>query len=186
VPKKPARTQRCRRAHYHQAGTRGVRHWPSNTPVAPTHAMSVVHANQDAAARWLLERRDLAERRETIGMIMNAALLAFIALEHLVGCHQFVPRAPLSGPPRRCSRPPPPSLGEGRRTKPSLLALKAAVWTAITACRRANRYGQKPGRARLCVWRPRVRFRVCVTLARAWRTMLSWTEHCALLRNAGS
>jgi hypothetical protein len=24
-------------------------------PVAPTHAMRVVHANQDAAARWLLE-----------------------------------------------------------------------------------------------------------------------------------
>jgi hypothetical protein len=48
-------------------------------PVAATHAMSVVHANQDAAARWLLERRDLVERRETIGIIMNAALLVFIA-----------------------------------------------------------------------------------------------------------
>jgi hypothetical protein len=54
-------------------------------PVAPTHAMSVVHANQDAAARWLLERRDLAERRETIGMIINAALLVFIALSILLG-----------------------------------------------------------------------------------------------------
>jgi hypothetical protein len=32
--------------------------------------MSVVHANQDAAARWLLERRDLAERRESIGLIV--------------------------------------------------------------------------------------------------------------------
>jgi hypothetical protein len=38
-------------------------------PVAPTHAMNVVHANQDAAARWLFERRDLAERRETIALI---------------------------------------------------------------------------------------------------------------------
>jgi hypothetical protein len=47
--------------------------------------MSVVHANQDAAARWLLERRDLAERRETIGMIINAALLVFIALSILLG-----------------------------------------------------------------------------------------------------
>jgi hypothetical protein len=54
-------------------------------PVAPTHAMSVVHANQDAAAKWLMERRDLAERRETIGMIMNAALLVFIAWTILLG-----------------------------------------------------------------------------------------------------
>jgi hypothetical protein len=54
-------------------------------PVAPTHAMSVVHANQDTAAKWLMERRDLAERRETIGMIMNAALLVFIAWTILLG-----------------------------------------------------------------------------------------------------
>jgi hypothetical protein len=54
-------------------------------PVAPTHAMSVVHANQDAAAKWLTERRDSAERRETIGMIMNAALLVFIAWTILLG-----------------------------------------------------------------------------------------------------
>jgi hypothetical protein len=47
--------------------------------------MSVVHANQDAAAKWLMERRDLAERRETIGMIMNAALLVFIAWTILLG-----------------------------------------------------------------------------------------------------
>jgi hypothetical protein len=47
--------------------------------VGPTHAMSVVHANQDAAARWLLERRDLAERRETIGLIISATLLVFMA-----------------------------------------------------------------------------------------------------------
>jgi hypothetical protein len=53
--------------------------------VAATHAMSAVHANQDAAARWLLERRDLVERRETIGMIMNAALLVFIASSILLG-----------------------------------------------------------------------------------------------------
>src|SRR5271169_2022763 len=48
-------------------------------PVAPTHAMSVVHANQDAAGRWLLERR------ETIGMITNASLLVFIVLGILLG-----------------------------------------------------------------------------------------------------
>jgi hypothetical protein len=47
--------------------------------------MNVVHANQDAAAKWLMERRDLAERRETIGMIMNAALLVFIAWTILLG-----------------------------------------------------------------------------------------------------
>jgi hypothetical protein len=40
-------------------------------PVAPTHAMNVVHAHQDAAAQWLRERRDLAERRETIALILN-------------------------------------------------------------------------------------------------------------------
>jgi hypothetical protein len=41
--------------------------------------------SQDAAAKWLMERRDLAERRETIGMIMNAALLVFIAWTILLG-----------------------------------------------------------------------------------------------------
>ena len=34
-------------------------------PVAPTHAMKVVHSHQDAAAQWLREKRDLSERRET-------------------------------------------------------------------------------------------------------------------------
>jgi hypothetical protein len=32
-----------------------------------------------------MERRDLAERREKIGMIMNAALLGFIAWTILLG-----------------------------------------------------------------------------------------------------
>jgi hypothetical protein len=54
-------------------------------PVAPTHAMNVVHANQDAAAKWLMERRDLAERRETVGMIVNVALLVFISWTMLLG-----------------------------------------------------------------------------------------------------
>jgi hypothetical protein len=54
-------------------------------PVAPTHAMNVVHANQDAAAKWLMERRDLAERRETTAMITNVALLVFIAWTILLG-----------------------------------------------------------------------------------------------------
>jgi hypothetical protein len=54
-------------------------------PVAPTHAMNVVHANQDSAAKWLMERRDLAERRETMGMIVNVALLAFISWTILLG-----------------------------------------------------------------------------------------------------
>jgi hypothetical protein len=40
--------------------------------------MRVVHAHQDAAAQWLTERRDLAERRESITMILNIALLAFV------------------------------------------------------------------------------------------------------------
>jgi hypothetical protein len=31
------------------------------TPVAPTHAMRVAHAHQDAAAQWLTEWRDLEE-----------------------------------------------------------------------------------------------------------------------------
>jgi hypothetical protein len=54
-------------------------------PVAPTHAMNVVHANQDSAAKWLMERRDLAERRETMGMIVNVALLVFISWTILLG-----------------------------------------------------------------------------------------------------
>jgi hypothetical protein len=54
-------------------------------PVAPTHAMNVVHANQDSAAKWLMERRDLAERRETMGMIVNVALLVFVSWTILLG-----------------------------------------------------------------------------------------------------
>jgi hypothetical protein len=54
-------------------------------PVAPTHAMNVVHAHQDAAAQWLRERRDLAERRETIALILNVALLVFVSLTVLLG-----------------------------------------------------------------------------------------------------
>jgi hypothetical protein len=38
----------------------------------------VVHTHQDAAAQWLREKRDLAERRETIGIVMSIALLVFI------------------------------------------------------------------------------------------------------------
>jgi hypothetical protein len=30
-------------------------------PVAPTHAMKVVHTHQDAAAQWLREKRDVAD-----------------------------------------------------------------------------------------------------------------------------
>ena len=48
------------------------------TPVAPTHAMRVVHAHQDAAAQWLTERRDIEERQRTISMILSVALLVFL------------------------------------------------------------------------------------------------------------
>jgi hypothetical protein len=65
--------------------------------------ISVVHANQDAAAKWLLERRDLAERRATIGMIMNAALLAFIALSIFLS---VISVCSAGSTARRCSRPP--------------------------------------------------------------------------------
>ena len=54
-------------------------------PVAPTHAMKVVHTHQDAAAQWLREKRDLAERRETIGMVVNIALLFFIFWSVVLG-----------------------------------------------------------------------------------------------------
>jgi hypothetical protein len=47
--------------------------------------MNVVHAHQDAAAQWLRERRDLAERRETIALILNVALLVFISLTVFLG-----------------------------------------------------------------------------------------------------
>jgi hypothetical protein len=50
------------------------------TPVAPTHVMKVVHAHQDAAAQWLTERRDLAERRDTINTTLNVAILTFVFL----------------------------------------------------------------------------------------------------------
>jgi hypothetical protein len=58
------------------------------TPVAPTHAMRVVHAHQDDAARWLTERRDLEERRETVRMILSIALLAFLLCSTIVNLWQ--------------------------------------------------------------------------------------------------
>jgi hypothetical protein len=54
-------------------------------PVAPTHAMKVVHTHQDAAAQWLREKRDLAERRETVGSVVNIALLVFIFWSTVLG-----------------------------------------------------------------------------------------------------
>jgi hypothetical protein len=54
-------------------------------PVAPTHAMEVVHTHQDAAAQWLREQRDLAERRETIGIVVNIALLVFFFWSMVLG-----------------------------------------------------------------------------------------------------
>jgi hypothetical protein len=53
-------------------------------PVAPTHAMRVVHAHQDAAAQWLTERRDIEERQRTVSMILSVALLV------VLGCGTFV------------------------------------------------------------------------------------------------
>jgi hypothetical protein len=38
-------------------------------PVAPTHAMSVVHANQDAAAKWLMERITGSSSSRTLGYL---------------------------------------------------------------------------------------------------------------------
>jgi hypothetical protein len=54
-------------------------------PVAPTHAMKVVHTHQDAAAQWLREKRDVAERRESIAMIVNIALLVFFFWSMVLG-----------------------------------------------------------------------------------------------------
>ena len=54
------------------------------TPVAPTHAMRVVHAHQEAAAQWLTERRDIEERQRTISLILSVALLV------VLGCGTFV------------------------------------------------------------------------------------------------
>ena len=54
-------------------------------PVAPTHAMKVVHTHQEAAAQWLREKRDLAERRESIGIVVNIALLVFIFWSMVLG-----------------------------------------------------------------------------------------------------
>jgi hypothetical protein len=54
------------------------------TPVAPTHAMRVAHAHQDAAAQWLTEWRDLEERRRIISMILSVALLVFLGCSAVV------------------------------------------------------------------------------------------------------
>ena len=50
------------------------------TPVTPTDAMNVVYHHQAEAAAWLTERRDLAERRETINTLLRIAFLAFLIL----------------------------------------------------------------------------------------------------------
>jgi hypothetical protein len=72
--------------------------------VAPTHAMNVVHANQDAAAKWLIERRDLAERRETMSMIVNVVLMVHYSLDHTAGNYQLVSRVSLMPATRHSSR----------------------------------------------------------------------------------
>jgi hypothetical protein len=54
------------------------------TPVAPTHVMKVVHAHQDEAAQWLTERRDLAERRDTINTTLNVAILVFVVIATVI------------------------------------------------------------------------------------------------------
>jgi hypothetical protein len=57
-------------------------------PVAPTHAMKVVHTHQDAAAHW-----DLAERRETICTLVNIALLFFFFWSSEFACSvEFIDR----------------------------------------------------------------------------------------------
>jgi hypothetical protein len=54
------------------------------TPVTPTNAMNVVYQHQAEAAAWLVERRDLAARRETINTMLRIAFLAFLVLTVLV------------------------------------------------------------------------------------------------------
>jgi hypothetical protein len=54
------------------------------TPIAPTDAMNVIYEHQDEAAQWLTERRDLAERRDTLNAMVRAAFLGFLLLTLLV------------------------------------------------------------------------------------------------------
>jgi Protein of unknown function (DUF2924) len=54
------------------------------TPVTPANAMNVVYQHQAEAAAWLVERRDLAARRETINTMLRIAFLAFLVLTVLV------------------------------------------------------------------------------------------------------
>ena len=54
------------------------------TQIAPTQAMNVIYEHQDEAARWLIERRDLAERRETLTMLVRAAFLVFLLVTVLL------------------------------------------------------------------------------------------------------
>jgi hypothetical protein len=48
------------------------------TPIAPTNTMNVIYEHQDEASQWLTERRDMAERRETLIMLVRAAFLVFL------------------------------------------------------------------------------------------------------------
>jgi hypothetical protein len=54
------------------------------TQIAPPQAMNVIYEHQDEAAQWLIERRDLAERRETLTMLVRAAFLVFLLVTVLL------------------------------------------------------------------------------------------------------
>jgi hypothetical protein len=51
-----------------------------SAPVMLTRAMMVVFQNQDAAHKWLMERHDVAERRETLNFFVEVAILGFVVV----------------------------------------------------------------------------------------------------------
>ena len=54
------------------------------TQIAPTQGMNVIYEHQDEAAQWLIERRDLAERREALTMLVRTAFLLFLLVTVLL------------------------------------------------------------------------------------------------------
>jgi len=54
---------------------------PAMGGAAPTHAQQVIFLNQDPAMKWLQEKRDEADRHETVTLALVSAIAAMIGVE---------------------------------------------------------------------------------------------------------
>jgi hypothetical protein len=92
-------------------------------PVAPTARDGVIHAKQDAAAKWLLERRDLAERRRCLAKLWEDACEGMEVFSRSA----LLAHSPLLGP---ASTPCHQGDRFGGAARPGRPALSRRVWQA--------------------------------------------------------